>query len=145
MINDDFSELIKLLNLTNIQIIESNEKVLQSMSFNGGEEVQINMEQGFPKDNNPQINETQLSFYPKYIFTFSIGGKIYFKTEYILIVQFKTENIQRFSELYANEEVREIFLKKQLHRTLWTILRGTVLDAFNRHSLKPIPLPWIIS
>lgn len=144
MIDSDFSELIKLLNLINIQIIESHEKVLQSMSLNEGEEVQINMGQGFPKDNNPEINETQISFFTKYVFTFSTDGKDYFRTEYVLVVQFKTENVQRFSELYANEEVREIFLKKQLHRTLWTILRGTVLDAFNRHSLKPIPLPWII-
>ena len=144
MINNEFSELIKLLSLQSIQIIDSHERILQNLLFNEGDEVKINMEQAFPKENSPQINENQISFLTKYVFTFSAGGKDYFRTEYILVVQFKTENIQRFSELYANEEVKEIFLKKQLHRTLWTILRGTVLDAFNRHSLKPIPLPWII-
>jgi hypothetical protein len=51
---------------------------------------------------------------------------------------------ERFKTLYAIDEVKDIFLKKQLRRTLWIILRGTVLDAFNRHSLQPVPLPWVV-
>ena len=42
------------------------------------------------------------------------------------------------------EELKEVFIRQQINRTLWTILRGTVMDAFNRHSLKPIPLPWMM-
>ena len=49
-----------------------------------------------------------------------------------------------FNELFSKQEVKDIFYSKQLNKTLWTILRGTVMDAFNRHSLKPVILPFVL-
>lgn len=141
--NENFSELLKILTLTNIQFVESHEKVLQNLQLVDGKEVQIKTEQRFLKD-DPEVRSDVVLFRPKYIFTFFSEEQAYFMAEYVLFVSFTTNNISRFKEFFNQEEVKDLFLRKQMNRTLWTILRGTVMDAFNRHSLKPIPLPWII-
>lgn len=74
-----------------------------------------------------------------------MNNEDFFKAEYILSVSFSSSNVTRVLELLENKEIKDMFLQKQMNRTLWSILRGTLLDAFNRHSLQPVVLPWIIS
>jgi hypothetical protein len=141
---EEFSELIKLIQLREIKIINSHETVLQYINaLKEDTQIQIQTEQGYNKD-DPVINDKLISFRPRYIFTFSVDGRPYFRAEYVLLISFEATDVERFKTLYAISEVKDVFLKKQLHRTLWSILRGTVLDAFNRHSLQPVPLPWVI-
>lgn len=141
--NEKFSELLKLLSLANIRFVDSHETVLQDLAIAEGEEVRIKTEQSFAKD-DPVVADGSVVFRPRYTFIFSAGGKDFFKTEYILFVSFGVSDEGRFRELFAENDVSEMFLKRQMNRTLWSILRGVVMDAFNRHSLKPIPLPWIL-
>lgn len=143
MIKDDFLEFLKLIELSNIQIIDSHETVMAIFPVDNGEKIQINTEQGINKD-DPVIENNIVSFRPKYNFSFSVKQKEYFRAEYVVLVSFTVKNIERFNELFSKQEVKDIFYSKQLNKTLWTILRGTVMDAFNRHSLKPVILPFVL-
>lgn len=143
MINDDFLEFLKLIKLSNIQIIDSHETVKAIFPIGDGEEIQINTEQGINKE-DPIIKNNIVSFQLRYNFSFTVKQKEYFRAEYVVLVSFAVENIDRFRELFSKQEIKDIFYSKQLNRTLWTILRGTVMDAFNRHSLKPVILPFVL-
>ncbi|MBP3365896.1 MAG: hypothetical protein J6K96_02760 [Treponema sp.] len=141
--NEQFQELVKSLSLAEIRFLESHEKVLEMPEANTQSQVEIKTEQAFPTE-DPLIENDTVLFRPRYTFTFSINEKDFFSAQYIIVIAFKTEKTEKVKELLAVPEVKDFFLKKQLNRTLWSVLRGTVLDAFNRHSLQPLPLPWII-
>lgn len=140
---EKFQQLIRLLQLIDIRFMDSHETVLcMPYNLNFENEIAIESGQAFAKE-DPVINEDSICFRVKYVFKFSSEKKQYFKTEYVIMISFKSENIQKVSELLKDEELKKIFVENQLNRTLWTILRGTIMDAFNRHSLPPVQLPWI--
>ena len=142
--NEKFQELINILQLVDIRFMDSHESVLhlpENLSF--GKEISTESGQALANE-DPVINENMLFFRVKYVFTFSCEKKPYFKTEYIVMISFKSAEVQKAAELLKDEELKKVFVEKQLNRTLWTILRGTIMDAFNRHSLPPVQLPWIV-
>ena len=141
---EKFQELIKLLQLFDIRFMDSHESVLclpDNMTL--GKEIEIESGQAFAKE-DPVVNEDSILFRVKYVFKFSCEKKEYFRTEYVVMFSFKSADVQKAAELLKIEKLKKIFIEKQLSRTIWTILRGTVMDAFNRHSLPPVQLPWII-
>ena len=141
---EKFQELIKLLQLFDIRFMDSHESVLcLPDNLTLGKEIAIESGQAFAKE-DPVFNENVIFFRVKYVFRFSCEKKEYFKTEYVVMFSFKSDDVQKAAELLKDEELKKIFVEKQLSRTIWTILRGTVMDAFNRHSLPPVQLPWII-
>ena len=140
---EKFQQLIKLLQLVDIRFMDSHESVLclpENLSL--GKEISTESGQAFAKE-DPVVNEDMIFFRVKYVFAFSCEKKPYFKTEYIVMISFRSAEVQKAAELLKNEELKKIFVEKQLNHTLWTILRGTIMDAFNRHSLPPVQLPWI--
>ncbi|MBD5412079.1 MAG: hypothetical protein HDR51_04935 [Treponema sp.] len=145
MNNENFSQLIKLLNIENIQIIDTHESVFDNPKIPDGTEINIETARRFNKE-DPRIdkNTKTIEFHLKYTFTFSIEETKYFLAEYIILISFTVLDMDTFLELFADPELKKMFMEKQLNRTLWSILRGTVLDAFNRHSLPPVSLPWIV-
>lgn len=140
--NEDYKELLSLLDLKDIKLLDSHERLVAISDSYNEENVNVNTEQMIPV-NDPVFEEDCMRVHPKYVFTFSVGDVIYFKCEYILLASFYCKNPERVKELLKIEEVKSIFLGSQMNRTLWSILRGIVMDAFNRHSLKPVILPWI--
>lgn len=142
--NEKFQDLIKILQLADIRFMDSHESILclpENLTF--GKEITTESGQALANE-DPIINEDMIFFRVKYVFTFSCEKKPYFKTEYIVMASFKSADVQKASELLKDEELKKFFVEKQLNRTLWTILRGTIMDAFNRHSLPPVQLPWIV-
>lgn len=141
---DKFKELLSILELGDIRFMDSHETVLfYPENFEKGIPVEIKSGQAFANE-DPSVNNGNLLFRIKYEIAFAVEGKDYFKTEYVVAVVFRSFNVDKAIELLKNEELKEVFIRQQINRTLWTILRGTVMDAFNRHSLKPIPLPWMM-
>lgn len=143
----EFSDLLKLLNLINIRLVESKESVVSNTgdTFAENDNIELNTKVGLEQNSPEFINSKNiLMFNLRYVFTVSKNGENYFNATYIYVVSFTVSDKEKFDKLYRNDDVKEIFIKKQLHRTLWTILRGTLLDAFNRHSLQPITLPWLL-
>lgn len=141
---DKFKELIELLQLADIRFMDSHESVLFfPEDLEKGIPVEIKTGQAFANE-DPSVNNGNLLFRIKYEIDFSVEGKDYFKTQYVVAVVFRTTNLDKALEMLKDEKLKDVFIRQQLNRTLWTVLRGTVLDAFNRHSLKPIPLPWMM-
>jgi len=140
----NFQELIKLLQLQEIRFMDSHESVLQVINnINDNTKVLIKTEQAF-RQKDPIINDNIIVFCPKYVFTFFIEDKLFFKCEYIISISFKTDDSKKVQALLEDKETKNIFLTQQLNKTLWSILRGTIMDAFNRHSLRPVVLPWVL-
>ena len=141
---EKFQQLIKMLQLFDVRFMDSHESVLclpDNLAL--GKEIEIESGQAFAKE-DPVVTEESIFFRVKYVFKFLCEKKVYFKTEYVVMISFKSKDVQKASELLKDEDLKKFFVEKQLNRTLWTILRGTIMDAFNRHSLPPVQLPWII-
>lgn len=139
--NENFKKLIGLLELKDIKLIDSHETVLSFPNQNDNE-ISINGEQLFPKD-DPKNSDDLLIFRPKFVFSFSIGENIFYRCEYILLVSFSYKDLSEVQKLLEDKETKNLFYTKQINRTLWSILRGLVMDGFNKHSLKPVILPWV--
>lgn len=139
---DEFFELIKIFDLKDIQFIDSHESVLSSIKTKGDVKVSVKTDQMIPVE-DPKFENDNMICHPKYVLSFEMDNKVFFKCEYILIVVFKCKDLKRAQELLGEEENKNFFFGQQMNRTVWTILRSVVMDAFNRHSLKPVILPWI--
>lgn len=139
--NENFKKLIGLLELKDIKLIDSHETVL-SYPIQDDKEVSIHGGQLFPKD-DPKNTDDLLIFRPKYVFSFSIEDTVFYKCEYIFLVSFSYKDLSKIQKLLEDKETKDFFFDKQINRTLWSIVRGVVMDGFNKHSLKPIILPWI--
>lgn len=139
--NENFKKLIGLLELKDIKLIDSHETVL-SYPIQDDKEISIHGEQLFPKD-DPKNTDDVLIFRPKYVFSFSIEDTVFYKCEYIFFVSFSYKDLSKIQKLLEDKETKDLFFDKQINRTLWSIVRGVVMDGFNKHSLKPIILPWI--
>lgn len=139
--NENFKKLIGLLELKDIKLIDSHETVFSFPNQNDNE-ISINGEQLFPKD-DPKNSDDLLIFRPKFVFSFSIGENVFYRCEYILLVSFSYKNLSEVQKLLEDKETKNLFYTKQINRTLWSILRGLVMDGFNKHSLKPVILPWV--
>lgn len=139
--NENFKKLIGLLELKDIKLADSHETVLLYPKQDD-KEISIHGEQLFPKD-DPKNSDDLLIFRPKFIFSFSIGENTFYRCEYILLVSFSYKDLSEVQKLLEDKETKDLFYNKQLGRTLWSVLRGLVMDGFNKHSLKPVILPWI--
>lgn len=139
--NENFKKLIGLLELKDIKLIDSHETVL-SYPIQDDKEISIHGEQLFPKD-DPKNTDDVLIFRPKYVFSFSIEDTVFYKCDYIFLVSFSYKDLSKIQKLLEDKETKDFFFDKQINRTLWSIVRGVVMDGFNKHSLKPIILPWI--
>lgn len=139
-----FSELINLLSLKQIQILDSHETVLPG-DFRLEQEERVNIEtiQSIG-ENSPSFEGAFVKLNLKHTFNFSKEKEQpYFTASYITVVTFETEDIDRTKSLLSEKDIIGVFVTKQLKKTLWPIFRGILLDAMGRHSLQPLPLPWI--
>ncbi len=137
---NEYKKLIKLIELSNITLVESHEKLFFAPKEDQLSSVRIDTEHGYSKD-DPVITDTELLNNHKYKFTFSVENKKYYVAEYILFVSFSTKDKDEVIRLLGIEEIKNLFIEKQINKLIWSYLRGIVMDSFNRHSLKPIPLP----
>ena len=141
---EKFKQLIQLLQLADIRFMDSHESVLRiPENILPDSNTSLESGQAFDKD-SPIITGDCLLFRVKYVFSFLNNKEPYFKAEYIVNIFFEASDIKKAQELLQDEEVKKIFLEKQLTHTMWPILRGTLMNAFSRHSLNLCMLPWIV-
>lgn len=144
MDTEKYSELVNLIQISNIQIIESNEKVLELFfSISDGEEVKLESKVGYRKD-DPFFEKNRVSFISNYLFDFIKNGKIYFTANYSVLIIFSCSNLEKVKELFMDEEIKKIFMGKQMNKIVWSYLRGVLLEACNRHGMPTIPLPLLV-
>ena len=142
--NEKFQDLIQILQLADIRFTDSHETVLclpENLTL--GKPIRSESGQAVALD-DPNISGNIISFRMKYVFKFFCDDNPYFKAEYIVMISFTATDVNKAVELLKDEELKKFFVEKQLNRTLWTIMRGRIMDAFNRHSLPPVQLPWIV-
>ena len=144
---EQFSELISLLSLRQIRILDSHETVFAEDAFLGQREnVNIETIQSLG-ELSPAYEDSLVKFNLKYTFNFfkseGEAKKEYFTASYITIVVFETVDIDKTKRLLSEKELLNVFVTRQLRKTLWPVFRGILIDAMGRHSLQPIPLPWI--
>lgn len=141
---EKFKQLIQLLQLADIRFMDSHESVLRiPENILPDSNTSLESGQAFDKE-SPIITGDCLLFRAKYVFSFLYGKEPYFKAEYIVNIFFKASDIKKVQKLLEDEELKKIFFEKQLTHTMWPILRGTLMNAFSRHSLNPCMLPWIV-
>ena len=114
----------------------------QPESFTSGAAISWNQQFA---DNDPlALEDGSLVFRPKYSFTVKNGEAVIFEATMICALLFSVEKRELYAKQWANEEVRKVFLEKQIMRLMWTILRQQLMDCMSRHSMPPVPLPWIV-
>ena len=138
--NNEYTEFVKALELSSITLVESHEKVIFTPSDVQLDKIKIDTEHGYNKD-DPIIQDSSLLNNHKYKFIFSVEDKQYFVAEYIVFIAFTIKDKDTVERLLKVDEIKQMFIEKQIDRLVWSYLRGIVMDAFNKHSLRPIPLP----
>lgn len=138
-----YSEFISSLELTAIRVISTSEKVLFDPNPNEIVNVQMKVEKASHKD-EPKITDDLLVCTQKFRFEFAIDGKTFYTAEYEIFTSFMIKDMNIVSSSLEDETIKTVFAEKQIGKLVWSCLRGTVMDGFNRHSLKPIPLPLLL-
>ena len=129
--NEDYKELLSLLDLKDIKLLDSHERLVAISDSYNEENVNVNTEQMIPV-NDPVFEEDCMRVHPKYVFTFSVGDVIYFKCEYILLASFYCKNPERVKELLKIEEVKkrkEVTVTSKDDSKTYTISFGSKLKV----------------
>lgn len=138
--NKEYTKLVQSIELSSINLVESHEQVVFFPTDEQLAKVKIDTEHEYNKE-DPVIKDSNLLNNHKYRFLFSVDEKQYFIAEYIIFISFNIKKLDEVERLLKIDEIKKLFIEKQIDRLVWSYLRGVVLDAFNKHSLKPIPLP----
>lgn len=138
--DENYTKFIKSIELSNITLLESSEKLFFSPTDEQLKNIRYKTEHSYNRD-DPVIKDTEMQNRHKYRFSFYAGDKIYYTAEYVLFISFSIKDKTSAESLLKIDEVRTLFIEKQIHKLIWSYLRGIVLDSFNRHSQRPVPLP----
>lgn len=148
-----FTSLIEVMELKDIRFLDIHSQVLHATNEEKNENDaekgkvegarQVSWKQQFA-DEDPVRDADRRLFRPRYEFTITRGDQKEFKAVFIALIVFQVTDENKFSEAWEQPNVKEFFLQKQILRTMWTILRAQMFDVMNRHSLRPVSLPWLI-
>lgn len=138
--NENYAKLVKSIELSNVTLLESSEKLFFSPTDEQLKNIHFETEHSYNK-NDPIIKDTEIQNRHKYRFSFYADNKIYYTAEYVIFISFTIKDKTEVENLLKTDEIRALFIEKQIHKLIWSYLRGIVMDSFNRHSQKPVPLP----
>lgn len=138
--NENYAKLIKSIELSNITLLESSEKLIFSPADEQLKNIHFETEHGYNKD-DPIIKNNEMQNRHKYRFSFYADNRMYYTAEYVIFISFTIKDRAEVENLLKTDEIRTLFIEKQIHKLIWSYLRGIVMDSFNRHSQKPVPLP----
>ena len=62
----------------------------------------------------------------------------------VFIIGFSITDMPVFEVLWANDELRKVFMEKQIQKTLWPIFRQHAHDGMSRLGMAPVSLPWLM-
>lgn len=142
-INERFSRLIKSMALRDIKPMELHSQRLGDLPP-GSKEVRLEWNQALIQDDPVIVSLEIRVFRPKYELSIKQGETELFHQKSIFVLVFSIEDSTVFTELWADESLRKIFMEKQLQRTMWPIFRQHVLDGMSRLGMQAIPLPWLM-
>jgi hypothetical protein len=109
-----------------------------------GSELQLEWRQSFA-NGDPIVSAPDLRiFRPKYEFTVKFQDAVIFVQISIFVISFKIIDPAAYGELWADEELRKIFMEKQIQKTIWPLFRQHIHDGMSRLGMSPVTLPWIL-
>ncbi len=109
-----------------------------------GSELQLEWRQSFANGDPIAPTPEARVFRPKYEFVVKVQNTIIFKQTSVFIISFKVIDATAYGELWAEEELRKIFMEKQIQKTIWPLFRQHVHDGMSRLGMSPVTLPWIL-
>jgi len=142
-VKERFSRLIKSLALREIRLVDLHSECRGDLPP-AGSELQLSWTQaladGDPLEPEPGVRV----FRPRYEFFVKQGETAIFQQTSVFVVACAIVEASAFGELWADQEVRSIFMEKQLRRTIWPLFRQHVHDGMSRLGMTPVPLPWLM-
>jgi len=142
-INERLRRLLGTLSLQDISIMQLHSERLGDLP---PQNIEVHLEwkqilaDGDPFAMNP---ETRV-FRPKYELTIKQGENLFFRQTSVFVMAFSLKDAALFDEFWTDEELRKIFIEKQLRRINWPLFRQHVHDGMSRLGMPPIALPLLM-
>lgn len=142
--SNDYEELISLLDLKKIQPLVFQCERLGDINIGNGK-LETSFSYGYRKDDPVFFDKTSMACAPKFEFFLSNSNdKKIFHQLSIYEFSLSISDFDKFQSLWQDEKLQNLFMKKQIQKTVWPIFRQNVIDGLTRMSLPAISLPWII-
>ncbi|MGB4586959.1 MAG: hypothetical protein WBH66_07945 [Rectinemataceae bacterium] len=142
-INEGLVKLLKSISLQEIKPITFHSDAPGQMPELGSK-LDITWTQSLAEGDPVTASADTKIFRPKYNFNVSFQDTIIFTQESVFVLVFHVNDPATFDELWADEELRKIFIEKQLLKTMWPLLRQHVQDGMCRLGMSPVALPWLL-
>ncbi|MCX7026027.1 MAG: hypothetical protein NT061_00755 [Spirochaetes bacterium] len=142
-INESLVKLLKSISLQEIKPITFHSDTLGQMPV-AGSQLQLAWNQSLAEGDPVSASEDTKVFRPKYNFNVSFQDTIIFTQESVFVLVFHVNDQATFDELWADEELRKVFVEKQLLKTMWPLFRQHVQDGMCRLGMSPVALPWLL-
>ncbi len=141
-IQDRFGRLISTLKLQDIRPIDMHSSRRGEIP-SPGSELQLVWNQGIV-DGDPLFpDEGTAVFRPRYELLVKSAEVDVFQQVSLFVIAFKISDRVLFDSLWADTEIRKMFVQRQLQRTLWPLFRQHVHDGMSRLGMQPVTLPWL--
>lgn len=143
-VNERLHRLLSTLSLKDITIMQLHSDRLGDLPPSQSIEVQLEWKQMLA-DGDPLklIPETRV-FRPKYELSIKQGKDLLFRQTSVFVMVFSLKDATLFEESWKDEELKKIFIEKQLRRIIWPLFRQQVHDGMSRLGMPPIPLPLLM-
>lgn len=142
-INERLRRLLGTLSLQDISIMRLHSERLGDLP---PQNIEVHLEwKQILADGDPfAINPETRVFRPKYELTIKQGESLFFRQTSVFVMAFSLKDAALFDEFWTDEELRKIFIEKQLRRINWPLFRQHVHDGMSRLGMPPIALPLLM-
>ncbi len=142
-INDRLTRILHAIALHDIKPMLLHSEALGQMPPPGNE-LKLEWKQSFANGDPLSPTPESRIFRPKYELVVSFEDTLIFKQVSVFIIGFSVTDLQTFTELWTDEELRKVFMEKQIQKTLWPLFRQHAHDGMSRLGMSPVPLPWLM-
>ncbi|HOU39554.1 MAG TPA: hypothetical protein PKW16_11710 [Treponemataceae bacterium] len=141
-LNADLIQLLSTIELSEIIPTSLNSARLGA-NLGPGENVDLELTQAFADGDPVRSDPIKLVFRPKFDILVKKGEAHIFSHTSTFVIVFTIANADVFDSLWKDDELKNVFLSKQITKILWPIFRQHVLDGMTRLGLPPVTLQWI--
>lgn len=136
-------ELLQSLKLREISPMKLDSERLGPLP-QSDKEMNVRWKQTFANDDPAAPEECIRVFRPRYEFESAQDDQLFFKQESVFIIVLEIIDKKTFDAAWQDEEVRKVFMERQIQHTTWPIFRQQVQDGMSRLGIQPVTLPWLV-
>lgn len=142
-INERFTRFLHVVELHEIRPMSLHSEIKGPMPPVGNE-LRLEWRQSFANDDPIAPTSETRVFRPKYEFVVRFQDAVIFLQISIFVISFKVIDQAAYDEFWADEELRKIFMEKQIQKTMWPLFRQHIHDGMSRLGMSPVTLPWLL-